>query len=124
MTQKEFTLKNEFKNVGKLKHFEDLDSPEEEHFGVKWKINIQQNGEHLAMYLYTNFNENQQVYADFTMTTFSKNKEKTHSVSLSNVYEGGEPPLLNWGLPSFMIWKTMEKEYLNRGNLEVEFMLK
>ncbi|PIC49177.1 hypothetical protein B9Z55_007865 [Caenorhabditis nigoni] len=37
MNKREFTLKYVFENAGKLEEYFELDSPEEEHFGVNWK---------------------------------------------------------------------------------------
>ncbi|PIC48772.1 hypothetical protein B9Z55_007626 [Caenorhabditis nigoni] len=125
MTEKEFTLKHVFSDVGKLESNQILYSPEKEHSGVKWKIRIEKSKEHFAMYLYTNVTGNQEIHTDRTMTIFSKNKEKTHSESASRVFEIRENPnAYAWGWNEFIQWKNLENEYLNNGKLEVEAHVK
>ncbi|PIC49089.1 hypothetical protein B9Z55_007812 [Caenorhabditis nigoni] len=125
MTEREFTLKYIFKDVGELKDGRRPYSPEEEHFRVNWKIEIRKKENHLAMYLHTNVIENQQVHVDYTMKIISKNKGKTHLKSATNVFEKqGDPLRDNWGWHKFIEWKTVEEEYLDDGKLEVESHVK
>ncbi|CAO4367214.1 unnamed protein product [Caenorhabditis nigoni] len=125
MTEKEFTLKYVFNDVGKLENKQELYSPEEEHFGVKWKINIEKKNELLGMYLYANMAANQEVHTDRTMKTISKNKKNNHSMSASRVFQNRVKPIrINWGWDTFMDWETMKNDYLDNGKLEVEVYVK
>ncbi|CAO4367454.1 unnamed protein product [Caenorhabditis nigoni] len=121
MTGREFTLKYELKDVGKLRDWQIVHSPEEEHSGIQWKIWMERREDHLAMYLCTNVIENQKIYADYTMKVISKNKGKTHSISLNHIFENR---VSNWGRHKFIEWKTMKNEYMNDGKLEIQIPVK
>ncbi|PIC49107.1 hypothetical protein B9Z55_007823 [Caenorhabditis nigoni] len=118
---REFTLKHEFdfEDVSKSGGGEQLDSPEEEHFGVNWKISIQKDNDDLSIYLLANEIKNQEIQVDYTVKIFSKNKEKTHSKSVS---ENFRKDLVSWYW--FTNMDTVEKEYLNDGKLKVEIHAK
>ncbi|CAP37454.1 Protein CBG20453 [Caenorhabditis briggsae] len=120
MTGKEFTLKYEFENVGELEHSQSLSSPEEEYFGVKWKIRIHKWNEILNLFLHTNLSVNQEIQFDYTTKIFSKNKKKISLESGSGVMKVSDQSFFC----DLIDWKTMEEEYLNDGKLEVEFHVK
>ncbi|UMM19888.1 hypothetical protein L5515_015306 [Caenorhabditis briggsae] len=121
MTEKEFTLKYEFEDVGKLEEYEELSSPEEDHFCVKWKIGLQKCGGLLYSDFYTNTSRSQKIHVDYTTKIFSKNKEKTHSESGSEVFEGVR--YTGYWCTS-IDWETLKNEYLDEGKLEIEIHVK
>ncbi|CAO4367560.1 unnamed protein product [Caenorhabditis nigoni] len=123
MAGKRFTLKYVFENVEKLEEEEELESPEEEHFGVNWKMVIAKNEEHLEIYLYANVTGNQKIHADYTMKIISKIKENTYLEHDSGVFENGQDGWDNWGF-EFIDWKTLENQFLDDGKLEVEIHVK
>ncbi|PIC47930.1 hypothetical protein B9Z55_007099 [Caenorhabditis nigoni] len=118
MTGKEFTLKYQFNDVGKLENNQIVSSPIEEHFGVKWHIGIQRSDNNLNMYLYTNLIENQEVHVDYTFKKFLGNTGKTNGIFGRQVFKGQRQRCIS------IAWKTVEKEYLNNGKLEVEYHAK
>ncbi|PIC49100.1 hypothetical protein B9Z55_007817 [Caenorhabditis nigoni] len=125
MTGREFSLKYGFKDVGKLENSQNLYSPEDEHFGVKWKIRIRKFDGRLGIFLCTNVTDNQQIHADYTMKMISKNKENNLPLSTSHIFEKcGDPPRVSWGWDKFIKWKTLEDEYLTDGKLVVEVHVK
>ncbi|CAO4367229.1 unnamed protein product [Caenorhabditis nigoni] len=125
MTEKTFTLKHVFNDVGKLENKQDIYSPGRKHFGVEWKIRIQKYDEHLAMFLFTNVTGNQEIHTDFEMKILSNNKEKNHSMSWSCVFGIRVNPLaFAYGWDKFIEWRTLENEYLDDGKLEVEIDVK
>ncbi|CAO4367453.1 unnamed protein product [Caenorhabditis nigoni] len=118
MSGTEFTLKYEFKDVGRLRDGQDLNSSEETHLGMEWSIGIEKSADVLRMYFraYTGDGE---MHVDFTKRIFSKNKQKVCSISGSKVFAIHAVVLC-----PFIDWKTMEMEYLNDGKLDVEIHLK
>ncbi|CAP21340.1 Protein CBG24811 [Caenorhabditis briggsae] len=83
MTDREFTLKHVFNDVGKLENGQNLYSPKEEHFGVDWRINMETDDNHLGIFLIQYSAINQEIGVDCSMKIVSKNKEKTCSMSIS-----------------------------------------
>ncbi|PIC49087.1 hypothetical protein B9Z55_007810 [Caenorhabditis nigoni] len=147
MTEKEFTLKYAFKDVGKLEDYQNLNSSEEKHCGIQWKICIQKRGKNLALFLYTCMPGSREIQADYTMKMFSKNQERTHSKSGREVFteagnstvvfnssngkfddnvikKHGDPPCVYRGWYKFIDWETLEDEYLDDGKLDVEVHVK
>ncbi|CAP38263.1 Protein CBG21474 [Caenorhabditis briggsae] len=120
MTEREFTLKHVFNDVGKLENYQDLYSPEEEHFGVDWSINMDRYDNHLGIFLIPNDTKNQEIGVDCSMKIVSKNKEKTCSMSISCVFGSRDYR----GFRRFIDWGTLENEYLDDGKLEVEVHVK
>ncbi|PIC48752.1 hypothetical protein B9Z55_007616 [Caenorhabditis nigoni] len=120
MTEKEFILKHVFEDVEKLENEEELEGPDEQHFGVDWKINMEKYDNHLGIFLNTDMTEYQEITVDCSMKIVSKNKEKTCSMSISCAFEYQEYR----GCPDFIDWKTLEDEYLDDGKLEVEVHVK
>ncbi|CAP21054.1 Protein CBG24449 [Caenorhabditis briggsae] len=124
MTGRVFTLKYIFTDVEKFKQHQYLFSPEEEHFGVEWRIKIKKLDEHLVMYLFTNLPRNQEIHTSYIMRIFSKNREKNHSKSGSGLFKNNGGNWDNWGWDKFIEWRTLEDEYLDGGKLEVEAHVK
>ncbi|PIC49081.1 hypothetical protein B9Z55_007806 [Caenorhabditis nigoni] len=119
MSEKEFTLKYEFQNVGKLEHGQGFVSPKEEHFGLNWCMGIQKWGDVLRMYFFAyGLYGNQKIYVDYTKKIFSRYKEHTHSISGSNPlkYNYWPCPLIDWG--------NLKSDFLNDGKLDAEIHLK
>ncbi|PIC48771.1 hypothetical protein B9Z55_007625 [Caenorhabditis nigoni] len=116
MTDKESTLKYIFNDVGKLENGQELDSPDEEHCGVDWTINIEKRGEHLGVFIGADVTENQEIEADYTIKIVSKDKKKKCLMSTSDVFTWHQDYR---GCPSFIDWKALENEYLDDGKLEV-----
>ncbi|CAO4367066.1 unnamed protein product [Caenorhabditis nigoni] len=112
MTGKEFTLKYEFTDVGELREFQYPYSPEEEHFGVKWKIGIQKVGNLLRVYLFGNATEN--LLIDCTAKIILKNREKS-STYWSQVLKASGRCICSYNFD----WKTIKMKYLNDGKLKV-----
>ncbi|PIC49103.1 hypothetical protein B9Z55_007819 [Caenorhabditis nigoni] len=94
MSEKEFTLKYQFKEVGKLEHFQSLSSPKEEHYGVNWKIRIHKWNEIFNMFLHTNLPENREIYIDYNTKIFSKSEEKISIESGSTVLKSPRKPFV------------------------------
>ncbi|CAO4367561.1 unnamed protein product [Caenorhabditis nigoni] len=124
MTDKEFTLKYVFKDVGKLEDLQNLCSPEEKHFVVNWKIKLQKRNEHFGVWLYAAITKNQKISTDIRMKIISKNKKNTHSRSRSKIFEKRESGWDVWGCSKFIDWKILKDEFLDDGKLEVEFLVK
>ncbi|CAO4367459.1 unnamed protein product [Caenorhabditis nigoni] len=120
MSKKEFTLKYEFKDVGKLEHSQSLSSPEEEHFDVNWQIRIQKWNEIFNMFLHTNLSENQEIHIDYTTKIFSRKKEKISVESGSSVLKSSDQSVFC----DLIDWKTMKEEYFNDGKLDTEIHVK
>ncbi|PIC49173.1 hypothetical protein B9Z55_007863 [Caenorhabditis nigoni] len=124
MSGKEFTLRYEFENVGELGAEEIKKTPEEEHFGVKWRIQIKHWGDYLALFLYSNVAGNQNIHTNLTPKIFSKNGEKTRSVSESWVFKNRKRDWDSLCWSRLTGWQTMKNEYLDDGKLEVEIHVK
>ncbi|CAP36757.1 Protein CBG19527 [Caenorhabditis briggsae] len=119
MTGREFTLKYQFNDVGKLENNQILSSPIEDHYDLNFMhVRIQRSDNNLSMYLYTNLTENQEVHVDYTFKEFLGNKENTRAIFGSKVFKGQRHRCIS------IAWKTVEKEYLNDGRLEVEYHAK
>ncbi|PIC48535.1 hypothetical protein B9Z55_007470 [Caenorhabditis nigoni] len=118
MTEKEFTLKYLFQNVGKLEDEQELDSPEEEHFGVKWSINMQKHNKDLSIYLYANVTENQKISVDYIGEIVLINMQKRHLMSASScVFKYNREFRCCYSIPGWEIW---ENELYDDGILQVE----
>ncbi|PIC49091.1 hypothetical protein B9Z55_007813 [Caenorhabditis nigoni] len=120
MTEKEFSLKYRFKDVGKLEVDQEKHGPEEYHFGVIWTINIQKWDDRLAIFIHANLTDNQEIHADCTMKMLSRNKEKIELESGNKVFRGAGDQF--WY--SFIACEILKDEFLNDGKLEVEVKLK
>ncbi|CAO4367450.1 unnamed protein product [Caenorhabditis nigoni] len=119
MSEKEFTLRYEFQNVGKLSHGQGLISPREEHFGLKWCMGIQKWGDVLRMYFFAyGLYGNQKIYVDYTKRIFSRYKEHTHSIS------GSKPLEYNYWPCPLIDWGNLKSDFLNDGKLDAEIHLK
>ncbi|PIC49176.1 hypothetical protein B9Z55_007864 [Caenorhabditis nigoni] len=145
MNNREFTLKYVFENAGKLEEYFELDSPEEEHFGVNWKINIQRFPEvqqfpvdsrlsedepfpeRLGIWLYANMTKNQEIYANLTLKIFSKNKQYNDLISASQMAVFRKS-VDHWVLgeirDDFIDWETINDKYLDDGKLRMEIHVK
>ncbi|PIC48767.1 hypothetical protein B9Z55_007623 [Caenorhabditis nigoni] len=121
MTEKEFTLKYVFEDVGELRMWEEKDSPEEEHCGVDWSINIEKVKNHLSILLNADVTKDQSIFADYTMKIVSKDKSRTFLMSSSCVFEHQEE---YQGCSNFIDWETLKNKYLDNGKLEVEVHVK
>ncbi|CAO4367029.1 unnamed protein product [Caenorhabditis nigoni] len=118
MTGREFTLNYELENILKLNNGQELNSPEEEHFGVKWKVGIQNWNGNFTVWLYANLTDDQEIHVDCTAKP--KNKEKTHSNSSSTSFR--EHGRRYWCIS--IDWKTVKTEYFNDKKLEMEVYVK
>ncbi|PIC48532.1 hypothetical protein B9Z55_007469 [Caenorhabditis nigoni] len=116
MIKREFTLKYVFEDFGKLKEGEEFNSPEEEHFGVKWGVTMEKDDDVLGIFLHPIFNENQEIGVDHTIKLISKKKNKTCPWSASCVFKYQEFR----GCYHFIDWTSVENDYLDDGKLEME----
>ncbi|CAO4367226.1 unnamed protein product [Caenorhabditis nigoni] len=121
MTEKEFILKYMFQDVGELRMWEEKDSPEEEHCGVDWFINIERVENHLSVFLHADVTEDQSICVDYTIKIVSKDKRRTFLLSSSCVFEHNDE---YQGSSHFIDWETLKNKYLDNGKLEVEIHVK
>ncbi|PIC49099.1 hypothetical protein B9Z55_007816 [Caenorhabditis nigoni] len=117
MSEKEFTMRYEFKNVGQLRDGQEIFSPEEDHVGLKWWISIQKWGAFLRMFFSTRFGDGE-IHVDYIKRIFSKNKQNIYSIS------GSKQLKINYGPCTFIDWGNLESEFLNDGKLDAEIYLK
>ncbi|UMM20554.1 hypothetical protein L5515_015782 [Caenorhabditis briggsae] len=82
MTGRVFTLKYIFTDVEKFKQHQYLFSPEEEHFGVEWRIKIKKLDEHLGI----SFGEDMKQFSDVTL------KVKDRKFYISKLYLSSHSP--------------------------------
>ncbi|CAP21339.1 Protein CBG24810 [Caenorhabditis briggsae] len=123
MTEREFTLKHIFTDVEKFEQNHYLCSPQEDHFGIAWRIEIEKKNGHLAMLLITNVTGNQEIHTNYILRIFSKNREKSYSMSSSYMFERRTKFIIH-GWHKIIEWRTLEDEYLDDGKLEVEVHVK
>ncbi|PIC48770.1 hypothetical protein B9Z55_007624 [Caenorhabditis nigoni] len=100
--------------------WEEKDSPEEEHCGVDWFINIERVKNHLSVFLHADVTEDQSICVDYTIKIVSKDKRRTFLLSSSCVFKRHEE---YQGSSNFIDWETLKNKYWDNGKLEVEIQV-
>lgn len=109
---KYFVLKHAFENVSCMKECEDCWSEIEEHFGVKWRINVRRYEQHLAFFLSclkSTDTENWSIEAQWKQVLISNLAKIFEKESNSPFVSTGSN---TWGWNKFIKWEEMEKTIL------------
>ncbi|PIC49088.1 hypothetical protein B9Z55_007811 [Caenorhabditis nigoni] len=122
MPNREFTLNHKFEHFLKPECTPQLYSPEEEHFGVKWKISILQKGDRILIYLCADLTKNQEVHIQYNAKICANDNHdrRTDTIAAySFSYENDFPS--GW---ASIERRTLNHVFSNDGKLEVEFHVK
>ncbi|PIC33341.1 hypothetical protein B9Z55_013357 [Caenorhabditis nigoni] len=116
---KKFALKNVFKNVGNFKEGEWASSKREEHFNVKWHMNIKRNESHLEFYVYCKptaplaDNWSIDTRLDYKMMGVNYN----NIVNTTKCHFDSDD---GYGYKEFLKWEDVKDDYLLNNTLTVE----
>ncbi|KAF1766901.1 hypothetical protein GCK72_006859 [Caenorhabditis remanei] len=122
-TGKYFVLKHVFKNVSNMKEDEYRLSEAEEHFGVKWRMNVRRTKEHLSFYL--NCSKPMDTM-NWTIETQRKHVLVSNRVdnAVNECIQMFDKEYSSWGWPKFIKWTVLEKDFLVDGKLTAEVHIK
>ncbi|PIC49045.1 hypothetical protein B9Z55_007784 [Caenorhabditis nigoni] len=115
---KQFMMKHVFKNVPSFKELLHEYSEWEEHFNVKWMMDVKRNNNHLGFYVHCEPitpSDKWSIQARIELKVVGSNQNDVIE-TFDYCYEKST----GRGFSSFLEWDKMEKEYLVDGNLTVE----
>ncbi|CAO4367309.1 unnamed protein product [Caenorhabditis nigoni] len=120
-SEKRIKLKHVFKNINKLREI-GLDFSEvEDHFNVNWRLAVQRHNNHLGFFVCC-----EPIAPKGKWSIRTKYECKVVGKDLNDVIKRGETcykKKKGLGLPDFLEWEKMGKEYLVDGRLTVEIDL-
>ncbi|CCD67122.1 MATH domain-containing protein [Caenorhabditis elegans] len=117
-----FVLKHTFKNISRLVERRSDYSDLEEHFNIPWRMQIEKYNEFLATYLccdkemYEGRKLSIECEYEFKLISASG---KLHSKQNKAIFGAS-----NRGIPNFISWNDMEKDYVTNGSIDVEVHVK
>ncbi|KAF1766873.1 hypothetical protein GCK72_006831 [Caenorhabditis remanei] len=122
-TGKCFVLRHVFKNVSNMKEDEYRLSEVEEHFGVKWRMNVRRTKEHLEFHLQC---LKSMDTVNWTIETQRKhvlvsNRVENKVMESIRIFDKESP---SWGWPEFIKWDVLEKDFLVDDKLTAEIHVK